>query len=178
MCVGGKSEVEACKTLIQCFNGTLARQWELESSPALTKKMEEEVLKDENGDIMFHPDGTPINNMIGVVIAMIFEHWCGTETIASDKNEIILMNLKCMKMSQYEDFHRDWMQRIFLVKDPKNLLWKQVYLAALPSKLVDFIKLQEFFQLPFETYTRGEIYSVITKALVSLCTRSKMNKYL
>ena len=51
MRVGGKSEVESCKTLIQCFTGTLARWWELESSPAMIDKMEKEVLKDENGDI-------------------------------------------------------------------------------------------------------------------------------
>ena len=83
-----------------------------------------------------------------------------------------------MKMSQYEDFHRDWMQRIYLVKDTKNILWKQVYLVAFPSKLVDIIKLQEPFQLPFEVYTWGEIYATITKVLVTLCTSSKMNKSL
>ena len=109
---------------------------------------------------------------------MILEHWCGSETEIADKNEVILMNLKCHKMSQYEDFHRDWMQRIYEVKDSKNLLWKQVYLIALPSRFVDYIILQEVFQLPFESYTWGDIYALITKTLVSLCNSSKVNKSL
>ena len=45
MCVEGKTKVQACKTLIACFTGTLARWWELESSPAMITKMEQEVLK-------------------------------------------------------------------------------------------------------------------------------------
>lgn len=64
------------------------------------------------------------------------------------------------------------------MKDSKNLLWKQGYLAALPSRFVDYIKLQEVFQLPFELYTWREIYSLITKTLVSLCTSSKVNRSL
>jgi hypothetical protein len=128
--------------------------------------------------VIHNPDGTVISNMIGALTSMILEHWCGSETEIADKNEVILMNLKCHKMSQYDDFHRDWMQRIYEVKDSKNLLWKQVYLAALPSKFVDYIRMQEVFQLPFESYTWGEIYSLITKTLVSLCTSSKVNKSL
>ena len=55
---------------------------------------------------------------------------------------------------------------------------EQVYLAALPSKFVDYIRMQEVFQLPFEAYTWREIYDLITKTLVSLCTSSKVNKSL
>ena len=69
--------------------------------------MEEEVLKDEKGDVIHNPDDTVINNMIGALTSMILEHWCGSETEIADKNEVILMNLKCHKISQYEDFHRD-----------------------------------------------------------------------
>ena len=116
MCVAGKTVVESCKNLMQCFTGTLARWWELESSPAMIEKMEKEILKDENGDIMFHPDGTPQSNMIGALIAMIQEHFCGADITLSDKHEMILMNLKCRNINQFEDFHRDWIQRIYLVK--------------------------------------------------------------
>lgn len=38
--------------------------------------------------------------------------------------------------------------------------------------------MQEIFQLPFESYTRGEIYSHIKKTLICLCTSSKYNKSL
>ena len=79
-------------------------------------------------------------------------------------------------MANYDDFHREWMQRIYEVADSKNLLWKQVYLAALPSKYVDYFKAQGIFQMPYETYTWGEIYSIITSALVGLCTSTKVNK--
>ena len=53
---------------------------------------------------------------------------------------------------------------------------EQVYLAALPSNLVDILKLQEVFPLPLEVYLWGEIYSIITKVLITLCTSSKMTK--
>ena len=70
------------------------------------------------------------------------------------------------------------MQRIYEVKDSKNILWKHVYLAALLSRYVDLLRLQDAFQLPFESSTRGEIYSIVTKTLVGLCTSSKVNKSL
>jgi len=98
--------------------------WETESPPKLIDMMEAEVLKDEKGDVIHNPDGTVISNMIGALTSMILEHWCGSETEIADKNEVILMNLKCHKMSQYDDFHRDWMQRKFEVKDSNNLLWE------------------------------------------------------
>jgi hypothetical protein len=84
------------------------------------------------------------------------------------------MNMKCRKMSEYEEFHKDWTQRIFEVQDSQNLLWKQVYLAAIPSKFVEYLKMQEVFKLPYEMYTWGEIYSLITKALIGLCTSMKV----
>lgn len=37
-------------------------------------------------------------------------------------------------MLEYDDFHREWTQRIYEVKDSNNLLWKQVYLAAIPIR--------------------------------------------
>lgn len=115
--------------------------------------MERELLKDEVGDIIHNRDGTTQSNMIGALTSMILEHWCGSETEIANKHEVILINFKCNKMSQFEDFHQDWMQRIYEVKDSKNLLWTQVYLAAFPSTFVDYIRLQEIFQLPFESYT-------------------------
>ena len=105
MCIDGKSKVEACKSLIPCFTGTLARWWELESSPALISSMEAEVLKDENGDVKFHEDGTSMNNMIGALTTLIQQTFCGDDPNISDQNEMILMNLKCRNINQYEDLH-------------------------------------------------------------------------
>lgn len=143
MCMKGKSEIEACKSIIQCFTGTLAKWWEIESSPALVEKMENEQVKDENGDIVFK-DGQAENNMIGALTTFILEHWCGTKQELSDKHAIILMGMRCKRMSNYDDFHREWTQRIYEVKDSKTLLWKQVYLAALPNKFVEYLKVQKF----------------------------------
>jgi hypothetical protein len=142
----------------------------------MIQKMESETLKDEQGDIVYHSDGTTMNNMIGALTTLILEHWCGTEKEISDKHETVLMNMKCRKMSEYEQFHKEWIQRIYEVKDSKNLLWKQVYMAALPSRFVEYLKIEDTFPLPYETYTWGEIYSIITKALLGLCTSIKMQK--
>lgn len=61
--------------------------------------MQDELLKDEAGDIIHNPDGTTQNNMIGALTSMILEHWCGSKIEIADKHEVILMNLKCNKMS-------------------------------------------------------------------------------
>lgn len=79
MCMKGKPEVEACKSIIQCFMGTLAKWSETESSPALIGKMEKETLEDENGNIIFIEDRFAQNNMIGALTTMILEHWWGIE---------------------------------------------------------------------------------------------------
>jgi hypothetical protein len=47
-------------------------------------------------------------------------------------------------------------------------------LAAIPSKFVEYLKMQEVFKLPYEMYTWGEIYSLITKALIGLCVNMKV----
>jgi hypothetical protein len=67
----GKGEVEACKSLIQCFTGSLSKWWEITSSPMMIQKMEAENLKDEQGDIVYHSDGTAMNNMIGALTTLI-----------------------------------------------------------------------------------------------------------
>jgi hypothetical protein len=71
MCMKGKGEVEACKCLIQCFTGSLSKWWEITSSPLMISKMEAETLKDEQGDIVYHSDGTPMSNMIGALTTLI-----------------------------------------------------------------------------------------------------------
>ena len=103
-------------------------------------KNENEILKDEGGYIIHNLDGSPQSNMIGALTSFILEHWREGEIKLENKHEMILMNLKCYKMSQYEDIHRDWIQRIYEVKDSKIFLCKQVYLATLPSKFVDYLK--------------------------------------
>jgi len=79
-------------------------------------------------------------------------------------------------MLEYDDFHREWTQRIYEVKDSKNILWKQVYLAAIPSKFVEYLKIKEAFKQPYDMYTWGEIYCIFTTALIELCTNIKVNK--
>ena len=115
--------------------------------------MENEILKDEGGDIIHNLDGSPQSNMIGALTSFILEDWCGGEIELANKHEIILMNIKCNKMSQCEDFHRDWIQCIYEVKYSKNILWKQVFLVALPSTFVDYLRLQDVFQMKFESFT-------------------------
>lgn len=88
MCLRGKSEIDACRTIIQCFTRTLLRWWETESSPDLIKKMEEEVLKDEKGDVIHNPDGTTTGNMIGALTSMVLEHWCGSEAEIAEKMKL------------------------------------------------------------------------------------------
>ena len=53
-----------------------------------------------------------------------------------------------------------------------------MYLAALPYKFVDFLEQHDTFQFPFDSYTWGEIYIIITKTMVGLCTNMKMNNSL
>lgn len=94
MCIKGKNEIEACKSVIQCFTGTLLRWWETESSPTFVIKMENEFLKDGGGDIIHNVDGDPQSNTIGALISFILEHWCGGEIEIANKNEMILMKIK------------------------------------------------------------------------------------
>ena len=86
--------------------------------------MENEILKDEGEDIIRNLDGSPQSNMTRAFNSFILEHWCGGEVELENKHEMILMNLKCYKMSEYEYFHRDWIQIIYEVKNRKNILWK------------------------------------------------------
>jgi hypothetical protein len=44
MCMKGKIEIEACKSIIQCFTDTLSKWWEVISSPVMIAKVEDEVL--------------------------------------------------------------------------------------------------------------------------------------
>ena len=69
--------------------------------------MIEELVKDEVGDVVHKFEGKPHNNMIGALTSMILKHWCGLKTEILKKNAMVLMNLKCNKMSRHEYFHRD-----------------------------------------------------------------------
>jgi hypothetical protein len=56
-------------------------------------------------------------------------------------------------MSQYDDFHREWTQIIYEIKDSKNIMWKQAPLVAIPSKFVEYLKAQDAFKQPYELHT-------------------------
>ena len=48
--------------------------------------------------------------------------------------------MKCKRLVDFEQLHTDWSHRIQFLKDGNNPLWKQKYLAALPSRFLEFMK--------------------------------------
>ena len=153
--------------LIAGFTGQLKGWWD----HLLTKQQQLDILNsiqiDENGAPILDELNDTIQDIVATLILTISLHFIGDPSHLRDKNAELLHNLRCRKLSDFQDYKTTFFTRLFLRDDANHVTWKEKFLAGLPTLLGEKVRnsIKALFdnRVPYDELTYGELVSFVNK---------------
>ncbi|KAH9723802.1 hypothetical protein KPL70_007266 [Citrus sinensis] len=163
----GTSNKAIAEILIAGFTGQLKGWWD----HLLTKLQQLDILNaiqtDENGAPILNEFNNPIQDAVATLILIISLHFIGDPSHLRDKNAELLHNLRCRKLSDFQEYKTTFFTRLFLRDDANHVTWKEKFLAGLPTllgeKVRNSIKALYDNRIPYDELTYGELVSFVNK---------------
>ncbi|KAH9671276.1 hypothetical protein KPL70_017306 [Citrus sinensis] len=178
----GTSDKAIAEILIAGFTGQLKGWWD----HLLTMQQQLDILNaiqiDENGAPILDEFTNPIQDAVATLILTISLHFIGDPSHLRDKNAELLYNLRCRKLSEFQDYKTTFFTRLFLRDDANHTTWKEKFLAGLPTllgeKVRNSIKALYDNRIPYDELTYGELVSFVNKEGLKICQDLKLQKRL
>ncbi|KAH9696764.1 hypothetical protein KPL71_023319 [Citrus sinensis] len=178
----GTSDKAIAEILIAGFTGQLKGWWD----HLLTKLQQLDILNaiqiDENGSPILDEINNPIQDAVATLILTISLHFIGDPSHLRDKNAELLHNLRCRKLSDFQDYKTTFFTRLFLRDDANHVTWKEKFLAGLPTLLGEKVRnsIKTLFdnRIPYDELTYGELVSFVNKEGLKICQDLKLQKRL
>ncbi|KAH9696767.1 hypothetical protein KPL71_023320 [Citrus sinensis] len=178
----GTSDKAIAEILIAGFTGQLKGWWD----HLLTKLQQLDILNaiqiDENGSPILDEINNPIQDAVATLILTISLHFIGDPSHLRDKNAELLHNLRCRKLSDFQDYKTTFFTRLFLRDDANHVTWKEKFLAGLPTLLGEKVRnsIKALFdnRIPYDELTYGELVSFVNKEGLKICQDLKLQKRL
>ncbi|KAH9777048.1 hypothetical protein KPL71_006899 [Citrus sinensis] len=178
----GTSDRAIAEILIAGFTGQLKGWWD----HLLTKLQQLDILNAIQSDDIGAPilDGlnNPIQDAVATLILTISLHFIGDPSHLRDKNAELLHNLRCRKLSDFNDYKTTFFTRLFLRDDANHITWKEKFLAGLPTLLGEKVRnsIKALFdnRIPYDKLTYGELVSFVNKEGLKICQDLKLQKRL
>ncbi|KAH9698195.1 hypothetical protein KPL71_023925 [Citrus sinensis] len=178
----GTSDKAIAEILIAGFTGQLKGWWD----HLLTKLQQLDILNaiqiDENGAPILDELNNPIQDAVATLILTISLHFIGDPSHLRDKNAELLHNLRCRKLSDFNDYKTTFFTRLFLRDDANHITWKEKFLAGLPTLLGEKVRnsIKALFnnRIPYDELTYGELVSFVNKEGLKICQDLKLQKRL
>ncbi|KAH9716760.1 hypothetical protein KPL71_021571 [Citrus sinensis] len=170
------------------FNASSVYEWNIDGwwDHLLTKQQQLDILDsirtDENGAPILDEFNSSIQDAITTLILTISLHFIGDPSHLRDKNAELLHNLRCRKLSEFQNYKTTFFTRLFLRDDANDITWKEKFLAGLPTllgeKVRNSIKTLYDNRIPYDELTYGELVSFVNKAGLKICQDLKLQKRL
>ncbi|KAH9687836.1 hypothetical protein KPL70_014917 [Citrus sinensis] len=178
----GTSDKAIAEILIAGFTGQLKGWWD----HLLTKLQQLDILNaiqtDENGAPILDEFNNPIQDAVATLILTISLHFIGDPSHLRDKNAELLHNLRCRKLSDFQEYKTTFFTRLFLRDDANHVTWKEKFLAGLPTllgeKVRNSIKALYDNRIPYDELTYGKLVSFVNKEGLKICQDLKLQKRL
>ncbi|KAH9791249.1 hypothetical protein KPL71_003680 [Citrus sinensis] len=178
----GTSDRAIAEILIAGFTGQLKGWWD----HLLTKLQQLDILNaiqiDENGAPILDELNNSIQDAVATLILTISLHFIGDPSHLRDKNAELLHNLRCRKLSDFNDYKTTFFTRLFLRDDANHVTWKEKFLAGLPTLLGEKVRnsIKALFEnrIPYDELTYGELVSFVNKEGLKICQDLKLQKRL
>ncbi|KAH9671332.1 putative ribonuclease H protein [Citrus sinensis] len=178
----GTSDKAIAEILIAGFTGQLKGWWD----HLLTKLQQLDIFNaiqiDENGAPILDEFNNPIQDAVATLILTISLHFIGDPSHLRDKNAELLHNLRCRKLSDFQEYKTTFFTRLFLRDDANHVTWKEKFLAGLPTllgeKVRNSIKALYDNRIPYDELTYGELVSFVNKEGLNICQDLKLQKRL
>ncbi|KAH9679745.1 hypothetical protein KPL71_026254 [Citrus sinensis] len=178
----GTSDRAIAEILIAGFTGQLKGWWD----HLLTKLQQLDILNaiqsDESGAPILDELNNPIQDAVATLILTISLHFIGDPSHLRDKNAELLYNLRCRKLSDFNDYKTTFFTRLFLRDGANHVTWKEKFLAGLPTLLGEKVRnsIKALFdnRIPYDELTYGELVSFVNKEGLKICQDLKLHKRL
>ncbi|KAH9679837.1 hypothetical protein KPL71_026296 [Citrus sinensis] len=178
----GTSDKAIAEILIAGFTDQLKGWWD----HLLTKQQQLDILNsiqtDDNGAPILDELNDPIQDAVATLILTISLHFIGDPSHLRDKNDELLHNLRCRKLSEFQSYKTTFFTILFLRDDANHITWKEKFLAGLPTllgeKVRNSIKALYDNHIPYDELTYGELVSFINKEGLKICQDLKLQKRL
>lgn len=113
----GNTELAITKLITSGFTGQLGDWWGTYLTDEQIRLIEQNVQKDEQGEIIFMADGEPINDSVTSLLFNIGRQFIGRYPRYEQNLRDYLINLKCRSMTQYSEYHDYFMNVIYKMAD-------------------------------------------------------------
>ncbi|KAH9723118.1 hypothetical protein KPL70_006982 [Citrus sinensis] len=178
----GTSDKAIAEILIAGFTGQLKGWWD----HLLTNQPQSDIFNaiqiDENGALILDEFNNPIQDAVAALILTISLHFIGDHSHLRDKNAELLHNLRCRKLSEFQDYKTTFFTRLFLRDDANHITWKEKFIAGLPTllgeKVRNSIKALYDNRIPYDELTYGELVSFVNKEGLKICQDLKLKRRL
>ncbi|KAH9734570.1 hypothetical protein KPL71_017422 [Citrus sinensis] len=163
----GTSDKAIAEILIAGFTGQLKGWWD----HLLTKQQQSDIQNSiqtyENGAPICDELNDPIQDVVATLILTISLHFIGDPSHLRDKNNELLHNLRCRKLSEFQSYKTTFFTKLFLRDDANHITWKEKFLVGLPTllgeKVRNSIKALYDNRIPYDELTYGELVSFVNK---------------
>ncbi|KAH9699195.1 hypothetical protein KPL71_024251 [Citrus sinensis] len=125
----GTSDKAIAEILIAGFTGQLKGWWD----HLLTKQQQLDILDsiqtDEDRAPILDEFNSPVQDAVATLIMTISLHFIGDHSHLRDKNVELLHNLRCKKLSEFQNYKTSFFTRLFLRDDANHITWKEKFIA-------------------------------------------------
>ncbi|KAH9800748.1 hypothetical protein KPL71_000787 [Citrus sinensis] len=178
----GTSDKAIAEIFITGFTGQLKGWWD----HLLTKQQQLDIFNsiqvDENGAPVLDEFNSPIQDAVATLILTISLHFIGDPSHLRDKTVELLHNLRCRKLSEFQNYKTTFFTRFFLRDDANHTTWKEKFLVGLPTLLGEnvwnSIKTLYDNRIPYDELTYGELVNFVNKEGLKICQDLKLQKRL
>ena len=89
------------------------------------------IQTNDEGLPIIDPLGSPIQDVVFILILTITLHFIGDSSQLKDKNDDLLSNLRFKKLSDFQLYRSTFLPRVMLREDSNQPFWKEKFLTGL-----------------------------------------------
>ncbi|KAG8645457.1 hypothetical protein MANES_10G066150v8 [Manihot esculenta] len=176
------SDRAIAEIIIAGFTGQLKGWWDYHLTDQEQLDILSSIQVNSEGEPILNELGETIQDAVSALILTISLHFIGDPSHLKDKNAELLSNLKCKKLSHFQNYKTTFLTRLMLREDSNQDFWKEKFLAGLPyflgEKVRNHIKNQYGNPIPYSKLTFGQLVSIIQKEGLQICHDLKLQRTL
>ncbi|XVF21158.1 hypothetical protein REPUB_Repub12eG0066600 [Reevesia pubescens] len=114
------------------------------------------------------------------LILTIYQHFIGYATKMEERNNELLLNIKCRMMTDFQWYKDMFLTRIMQKKYCSNTFWKEKFIVGLLHSFAEKVKekLESINITSYDGVSYDALVSLINKTRIEICNDLKLKKQL
>ncbi|KAL7094204.1 hypothetical protein ACP275_11G087000 [Erythranthe tilingii] len=179
----GTLDKTIAELLIAGFSSQLKGWWDYYLTNQEQIRILDSIKTDEEGNVILDEEDNPQQEVVATLILTISLHFIGDPSHLKDRNAELLSNLRCRKLSDFQNYKNTFLSRVMLREDSNQRFWKEKFLAGLPTLLGEKVrnKIRETSGkqiIQYNEFTYGQLVSITQQEGLKICQDLKLQQNL